>query len=68
MKEFYEKSILELGKFKKLPHLKEWNKIAKEKNLMGSKALMAYSGISFAALYKREHKRLREESYMKLIR
>ncbi len=66
--EFYEKSIYELGCFKKLPSKVEWNKIAKQKNLMSYTAIKNFSKKPFKNIYLKAHKQFHEELYMKNFR
>lgn len=52
MQESYNKSILELGTLEKLPTWREWNKIAKGKNLISHTAMRAFAGKNFNLIYR----------------
>lgn len=67
MKELYEKSILELRKLKKLPTWREWNKIAKEKNLMSYISMRTFAGKSFNLIYRDAKRELEKELLKKLF-
>lgn len=52
LENIYNESLVELGKLKKIPKIKEWNKIAAEKCLMSTISLRYYSGKSFIEIFK----------------
>jgi len=52
MDKMYEKSFKELGKLKKLPTWREWNKIAMKKNLLSNTSMRAYANMNFNMIYR----------------
>lgn len=50
MKEEYLKAIQRIKELKKIVSVKEWNKIAKEENLLSSESLKYISGKDFETL------------------
>ena len=46
MEELYIKSLVALKQYDKKPNIKEWTKIAREFNYMGTKTLYYLSGIT----------------------
>lgn len=52
MDKMYERSFKELGKLKKLPTWREWNKIAMKKNLLSNTSMRAYASKNFNLIYR----------------
>lgn len=52
MKEYFEKAIQRIKSLAKIVSEKEWNKIAKEENLLSSESIKYISGRDFNALQK----------------
>ena len=52
MEDLYQLSFIELGKFSKKPSSKQWNIVAREKNLMNYVAIKSYAKMDFTSLYR----------------
>lgn len=50
MQDLYIKSIIALKQYDNKPSVKEWNKIAKEHNLMNTKTMCYISGLNWIEL------------------
>ena len=67
IKQLYEKSISVLRKLDKEPSPKQWNIIAKEKNLLSRKAMQGYSRKNFREIYREARRNFKDELFEKLI-